>query len=217
MAGSAIAHIDTKTILVETPGGAEECLEGEVTTGGHPCGAAVYTPDGFTGSINFTADEIGDEVTLVDYICVHTPGGGSFKSFAGSYTLTIDFDTGTTSTSYTVDGDEDCTADANSVSDGFASGVTFTVPADGSVAYWVEIAGVEPGTDAQQTFASYNSILNRVVGDGIGQAHSVSVKPPTTFIIPEAPLTVLIVLSGGLLATAFVMRRMRRTTEMTTA
>ena len=217
LAGTAAAHIDSKSILVETTGGAEECLESEVTTSGAACGAAVYTPDGFTGTINFTADEIGDTVSLVDYICVHTPGGGAFMSFAGSYTLTIDYDTGTTSTSYTVDGGEDCVDAANSVSDGFGSAVTFTVPADGTVTYWVEIAGVEPGTDAQQTFAGYNSILNRVVGDGVGHAHSASVKPPTTFIIPEAPLAILLLVSGGALATLLVARRMRRPGEVTAA
>lgn len=217
LAGAAAAHVDSKTILVETPTGTGECLESEVTTTGETCGAAVYTSDGFTGTIVFDADEIGDTVTIVDYICVHTPGAGSFKSFPGSYTLTIDFDTGTTSTSYTVDGGEDCVDGANSVSDGFASGATFEVPADGSVTYWVEIAGVDPGTDAQQTFAQYNSILNRVVGDGIGQAHSASVKPPTTFIIPEAPLAILLVVSGGLLAGVLVARRMRRSVSVTTA
>lgn len=217
VAGGVSAHISGKTILVETPTGVGECLGTGLTTGGETCGAAVYSPDGFSGSILFTADEIGDSVTIVDYICVHTRGGGSFKSFPGSYTLVIDYDTGTTTASYTVTGGQDCNAANNAVSNGFTSGATFTVPADGSVAYSVKIAGVDPGSDAQQTFASYNSILNRVVGNGTGHAHSQSVAPPTTFIIPEAPISVLLLISGGVTAIAAVGWRMRRPNERRTA
>jgi hypothetical protein len=216
VAGGVAAHITGKTILVETPTGVGECLSTNVTTGGETCGAAVYGPDGFSGSIFFEADEIGDSVTIVDYICVHTRGAGAFKSFPGSYSLVIDYDSGTTTTSYTVTGGQDCKNSNNAVSNGYTSGATFIVPADGSVAYSVKIAGVDPGSDAQQTFASYNSIFNRVVGNGIGQANSMSVVGPTTFIIPEAPLSVLLLLSGGVTAIAAIGWRMRRPTQRRT-
>lgn len=206
----AAAHIESKTILVETTSGVGHCNDSGKTDSGEPCGAAVYGLEGFSGTILFTADEIGDSVTVVDYICVHTRSEGAFVSFGGSYVLKISeggdlLDTAT----YDVEDGHDCTGHNNAVSGGFVSGATFTVPNDGSAEYSLSIAGITAGTGAQGAFIDYNSILNRVIGDDAGKANSPSVKPPTTFIIPEAPLAILLVVTGGLGAVWFVSRRMR--------
>jgi hypothetical protein len=210
MASVASAHIESKTILVETETGVSECNETEMTDSGEECGAAVYGPDGFSGTIVFATDEIGTSVTLVDYICTHTPGGGPFESYGGSYTLKIS-EGGTVldTAAYTVTDNVDCTGSSNAVTDGFASGATFTVPTDGTVEYSVAIAGITPGTSAESAFSAFNSIFNRAIGEEAGHANSPSVAPPTTFIIPEAPLAILVVVTGGLAAAWFVSRRMR--------
>lgn len=204
--GVVSADIESKSINTEL---------GECTVAGDPdCNsAAVYHPTlGFTGQLFFTAAQVGTTVRVADYICVHETMDGPFLSFGGSYTLTI-MNAGATigTDAYTVTADVLC-SDAN-----FAvtatEGATFTVPADGTVEYSIFIAGVEAGADAQATFAAYNSIRNRAVettgGTFTSHADSESVKPPTSFIIPEAPLTILLVVTAGLGMMWFVGRRMR--------
>lgn len=200
MAGLASANIDSKSILTE----AGECIE----SGTPECSAAaLYGPDGFSGQIFFDAEEIGTEVTLYDYICVHTTAEGPFVSYAGTYQFALsEGGLPLGSSEEEVDGDVPCTDGFNAVTSG---SVTITVPDDGSVDYTISIDGIVSGESAFDAFKSYNSILNRVVEEGANQANSQSVGPPTTFIIPEAPLAALLVLTAGIGAVWFVSRRMR--------
>lgn len=173
--------------------------------GGAPCAAAaVYGPNGFSGTLTFAA---AGAVTAWDYICVHTPGDGAFKSFAGTYTFTA-FDGATSlgSVTYAVAGGQSCTATTNYAAG--SAGLTFTVPASLTVSYTVAIAGLSAGSSAQAAFAGNNSIRNEAFTDG-SVTRSYSVPPPTNFIIPEAPFAVLLPLSAGLLAALFAMRKSR--------
>jgi len=201
-AGLASAHLVSKSIVTET---------GECTTADTPecSAAAVYGPNGFTGTLTFSADEAGDTVKVVDYICVHTPSDAAFKSFAGDYTLSLT-NSGAPlgSGSYTATGGQDC-AGSGSVAVSTSSGVEIVVPDDLTVEYTVSIAGVTAGAGAEATFASFNSIRNDAFDSAGGQARSISVKPPTNFIVPESPLAILLLLTGGAAAALFVVRRSR--------
>lgn len=206
------AHIEAKSILVETESGVGECLESEVTATGEACGAAVYGPDGFSGTLFFSDDEIGDTLTIVDYICVHTVSAGPFVAYSMGETFTLKlFEDGTLldSATYSVTGGVECTGDTNAVIGGFDNGATITVPSDGTVEYSLLISGVDPGAEVQALFSGYNSIRNRALDSAGGHADSASVKPPTDFIIPEAAVAVLLVLTGGVTAAWFVSRRLR--------
>jgi hypothetical protein len=174
--------------------------------GGAACAsAALYGANGFSGKLTF--DTTG-AVTAWDYICRHTPGDASFKTFGGTYTFTVyDGATSLGSTSYAVVGGLSCTGTANYAAAG--TGLTFTVPASKVVSYTISITGITAGSSAQAAFAGYNSIRNEAYTN-CSQARSYSVPPPTNFIIPEAPFAVLLPLSAGLLAAAFVMRRPRK-------
>ena len=202
----ASANVSGKSIFTESG----ECLPGD-TGDSPPCTAAIYGPNGFSGQIFFESDEIDTTVQLVDYICVHTPGAGSFVSFggpSGTSTFTLS-ESGAPlgSALETVTSGEGCTGGTDSVT---AGSVSFVVPADGSVDYTLAVTGITSGASAQAAFgAGYNSILNRVVEIDGNQANSVSVPPPTNFQIPEAPLAILLVLSGGLLVGWFLVRRTR--------
>lgn len=202
LAGLTSAHISGKSIVTESG----ECLPGsEGGTGA--CTAAVYGPNGFSGQIFFEAEQIGTSQTLHDYICVHLTSLASFESFGGTYTFSLsEGGLPLGSSSETVTDNVDCTDAADAVT---AGGVTITVPADGSVDYTISISGITSGTSAQAAFIAFNSILNRVIEVGGNHAHSVSVLPPTTFIVPEAPLAILLVVTGGLGAAWYVSRRMR--------
>jgi hypothetical protein len=206
IAGLASAHISGKSIVTENG----ECLPGGEGT--PECSAAaVYGPDGFSGQIFFDADQIGTTQTLYDYICVHTPdlpgSPNPFVSYGGTYQFALsEGGAPLGSSEETVTGGVPCTDGTNAVTSG---SVAITVPADGSVDYTISIDGITSGTSAEAAFSTYNSILNRVVELGGNQANSVSVKPPTTFIIPEAPLAILLLLTGGIGAAWFVSRRMR--------
>jgi hypothetical protein len=212
VATSAYGHVVSKSITTEA---------GNCTTAGTPqCNAAaLYTPNiGFTGTLTFSADEIGDQVRVVDYICVHTPGGAQFKSFGGAnrtYTLTLREGAATIgSATYDVTPGLDCTGNAP-VGVTAASGALITVPADGTVDYRLAIEGVTAGASAQATFSSYNSIRNEAFDNQGGVARSISVQPPTNFIIPEAPLAVLLLLSGAVAVGLWLMVSRRRSVRVT--
>jgi hypothetical protein len=175
-------------------------------SGGTPCtAAAVYGANGFTGTLHFSGS---GTATAWDYICVHTPAASSFKTFAGTFTFSLY--NGTTllgSATYAIAGGSSCTGSTNYA--GSHAGITFTVPASGIVNYTISIAGITSGSSAQAAFSSFNSIRNEAFDSRCNVARSYSVPPPTNFIIPEAPFAVLLPLSAGLLAAAFVMRKPR--------
>ena len=175
-------------------------------SGGAPCqAAAVYGANGFTGTLKFNGT---GTATAWDYICAHTPGSGSFRTFGGTYTLTLyDGTTSLGSATYAVTGNLSCTGSTNYA--GSHAGLTFTVPASGIVNYTISIAGITAGSSAQAAFSSFNSIRNEAYDGRCNVARSYSVPPPTNFIIPEAPFAVLLPLSAGLLAGVFVMRKPR--------
>jgi len=207
LAGLASAHITGKSIVTENG----ECMPGGEGTAACTA-AAVYGPNGFSGQIFFADDEKGTTQTLYDYLCVHTPDSdpgtpNPFVSYGGTYQFVLtEGGAPVGNSTETVTGGVPCTDGNNAVS---AGGATIVVPADGSVDYTISIDGITSGTSAQAAFATYNSVLNRVVEKDGNQANSVSVKPPTNFQVPEAPLAILLLLTGGLGAAWFVSRRMR--------
>ena len=143
---------------------------------------------------------------------VHTPGDASFKSFAGSYTLTLtNGGAPLGSDTYTATGGLECTGSADPVAGAFATdGASITVPADLTVEYTVAISGISAGASAQAAFAAYNSIRNEAADSAGGHARAISVKPPTTFIVAEVPFAALLILTGGIAAAWFVLRRSRQ-------
>jgi hypothetical protein len=198
LASSASADVIGKTITTEAGNG-----------------AALYTPNvGFTGTLTFSQAQIGTQVRVVDYICVHTPGDMQFKSFGGAnrtYTLTLREGAATLgSATYDVTPGLDCTGNSP-VGVTAAQGALITVPQDGTVDYRLLIEGVTAGASAQATFSSYNSIRNEVFDSGGGVARSASVPPPTNFIIPEAPFAVLLLVSGVAAVGLWLMWSRRRT------
>lgn len=206
-ASFAFASIQSKTIL--TTNGL--CVNGgnppTLADGTTPCGAAVYGPNGFTGTITYSADEIGTTAQADDFMCVHTPSDATFKSYGGTYTLTISTTSNVvlaTSTE-TVAGGADCTDGANPVTGTIN---TFTVPAGGVVNYSIMISGVT-AQGCQDLFSSFNSIRNQAydLQDG-SHAAAPSVAPcgPGTSV-PEVPFAGLLVLTSALGAAVFVARK----------
>lgn len=192
--------LPTSSALASTTSKSINTTTGECTGSG--CGAAVYGVGGFSGRLYGSG-----AATLGDYICTHTPSDGAFDSFGGTYTFKVSSSgTQLAQATYAVTGGVNCTADSNA-----ASGtVTFTYPASGFVDYTVSIAGVT-SANAQSTFAGFNSILNRVVSTtGRDHANSPSVAPPGPGgEVPEVPAAALLILSGGLGAAWFLLRRQR--------
>jgi hypothetical protein len=202
--GVALAHLASKSINTE----AGECITAQTPV----CdSAAVYGPNGFSGVLTFTAEEANATLKVVDFICVHTPSDSQFKSYAGSYTLTLkNGGAPLGSDTYTVTGGLECTGSTNAVAGAFATeGASITVPADLTVEYTVSISGITAGASAQAAFATYNSIRNEAVDSAGGHTRAVSVDPPTTFIVPDVPFAPLLVLTGGIAAAWFVIRRSR--------
>jgi hypothetical protein len=206
-ASFAFASIQSKTILTTNGlcvnGGNPPTLADGVTE----CGAAVYGPNGFTGTITYSADEIGTTAQADDFMCVHLTSGGAFTSFSGTYTLTISSTSNVvlaTSTE-TVAGGTDCTDGANPVTGTIN---TFTVPATGVVNYSILISNVT-AQNCQSLFSSFNSIRNQAydLQDG-SHAASPSVAPcgPGTSV-PEVPFAGLLVLTSALGAAVFVARK----------
>jgi hypothetical protein len=195
LAGIASAHVVSKTITTDNGG------------------AAVYDPVlGFTGQISFQSGE--GAIHLSDFLCENRrDAGGSFSSVGGNYTLILSVGGSPVSTtSYTIAGGFDCT-DGNTQS---VFPINLTVPAsvgDYVVDYSLVLAGFNAGN-----FTNDNSILNRIEEQNDGHANSPSVPPPQgPPNVPEAPLSVLLVLTGGLGAAWFVSRKMRPSLPTATA
>lgn len=201
--------LTSKTINTTTG----ECVRSHagsfLADGKTPCGAAVYGENGFTGRIYGSGT-----LTLFDYICVHTPGAGAFKSFGGTATLTLTNAGGTVigSVTETIVGGKDCDGydDNGAVT---SAGITVNLNNYGGVvSYRISYAGVT-SANAQATFSAYNSIRNEVYSDGCkDHARSASVAPPgPPVLVPEAPAAVMLLLSGGLTALGFLgIRGMRK-------
>lgn len=217
--GLTLANISSKTIDTTT-GACSNTTE----TDGDPettCGSAVYGANGFTGTINFDSDPSG--LTVVDYICTHTPGDGPFVSYTkgGEYTLTISGDDfAPVSATYTVTGGVDCVAGVNAVVNGTDDGVLIPTTTDLTLQYSITIQGVTAasastdfptcGPSTPAGVECFNSIRNRAFASDGSHADSPSVKPPTTppGEIPESPVSALLVLTAGLGAGWFAVRRM---------
>jgi hypothetical protein len=196
VSGIASAHIDSKTINTASGGG-----------------AFTYGATGVTGTITASGAE-----KIVDYLCVHTPGDGPFVSYGASYTLTL-YSNGTpvgTST-YTASDGLACTDGNNAVSSSTA-GVSVNFDTyGGSLQYSLLIGGVT-SANCPTIFpvSTYNSTLNRVYDPTDGShANSVSVPPCGPPVeIPEAPAAAMLLITGGLLAGAFVIMRRRSTVRL---
>ncbi len=201
--GTVNATVTSKTITTTNGECVNSANPPTLADGTTACGAAVYGADGFTGTI--TGSGVS---TIVDYICVHTPGG-QFVSYGGTYTFTL-YDAGGAilgTTLETVTDGVSCTDGLNAVT---AGSITYDFGTGSTVTYSVLISGVTSAT-AQATFAGYNSILNRVF-DTRDRTHaqSPSVAPPgPPGDVPEAPAAILLVLSAGLVGFWFVRRQVR--------
>jgi hypothetical protein len=197
-ASVAFASIQSKTILTTTG----LCSDTSTT-----CGAAVYGPNGFTGTVTYSADEVNTTAKLDDFLCVHTPGDASFKSFGGTYTLTVTTTGGAplaTSTETVANG-VDCVDSVNPVTGTIN---TFTVPTGGVVNYSILISNVT-AQGCQNTFSSFNSIRNQVF-DQLDGSHAASESvapcgPPAP--VPEVPFAGLLVLTSAVGAGIFVARK----------
>lgn len=203
----AFASIQSKTILTTNGLCVNSGDPPTLADGTTPCGAAVYGANGFTGTITYSADEIGTTAQIVDFMCVHLASGGAFTSYGGTYTLTVKNTGGATlaTSTETVANGTECTDAANPVTGTITS---FTVPSNGVVDYSIMISGLTAQT-CQSAFSAYNSIRNGALDlqDG-SHANSPSVAPcGTPPLIPEAPFAALLVLSGGALAVVYFMRR----------
>jgi len=170
------------------------------------CGAAVYTAGGFSGTVSYAYP--GRLSQLADFLCVHTPASVAFVSLAGAYTLTVRSSEGAVlaTSSYSVTGNVDCRGDANPVTGSVGS---FTVPADGRVSYSVVVSGLT-ASNCPTSLSAYNSIRDQVF-DLASEAHVASPAvapcgaPP---LVPEAPLSALLVATAGLASLFFVARRL---------
>jgi hypothetical protein len=199
------ATVTSKTIDTTTGECEKDASANPVLVGGGECGAAVYGDAGFSGHIYGSGSG-----AIVDYICVHSSSGGSFVSYGGTYTFSV-YDASHTligTTTETVVNGQACGSGNNAVT---AGSVTVDFDANGGVvSYTVSIDGVT-SSNAVTTFATYNSILNRVAAIGDGQQNSPSVAPPAPVAdVPEAPLPALLVVTAGLGGFLFVARRRSR-------
>jgi len=204
IAGIASAHIDSKTINTTT---------GECSSSQSGCGSFTYGSSGVTGTITASGSE-----RIVDYMCTHTPMGAQFVSYGATYTLTL-YSGGTPvgTDTYTATGGVDCTDGNNAVS-GSTEGVLVNFDTyGGSLQYSLLISGVT-SANCPTIFPSstYNSTLNRVFDPSdTSHANSQSVAPCGPPVeVPEAPASALLLISGGLLAGAFVIRRRRSTVRI---
>jgi hypothetical protein len=161
----------------------------------------VYGGSGVSGRLFGTG-----AASVFDYVCVHKPSDAAPDSFGGTYTLTVTSGgVVLATTSYTVASGADCRGHGNSAA---GSPARFTYPSSGFVDYAVSISGVTTG-NAQSTFSHYDSIFDRVVDPkGEEDDDSPSVAPPgPTGEVPEVPAAALLILTGGLGAGWFLLRR----------
>ncbi len=206
---SLFTGLSATAVFANTTSKSVNTTTGECTGGG--CGSLVYGSNGVSGRLFGTGT-----VSLFDYLCVHKPSDAAPDSFGGTYTLTITSGASTlASASYTVVGGKNCTADDNAAA---GTAATFTYPSSGFVMYAVSVSGVTSG-NAQSTFSKYNSVLNRVIdSNDEGHANSPSVAPPgPTGEVPEVPAAALLILTGGLGAGWFLLRRRRDDSSITTS
>jgi hypothetical protein len=214
-----------------------QCMDNNGHTTAACSSAATYGANGFTGAMIFNHGGAA-HIPLMhvwDYICAHKPtdGSGTFNTIGGTYHLSLYTDStfstllGPTPTAtYTVGDGLEChdaknQADPNSTGLGGATvqvpDCTVTNPSDPNcdsthypIYYSLTIDGLNSAS-----FAAYDTIQNNAHTEDPGTyvARTGGVLAPTSFIVPEAPFAVLLPLSAGLLAAAFVMRRSRSATR----
>ncbi len=201
--------LSTAVASAHTTGKSINTTTGECTGSG--CGSLVYGGSGISGRLFGTGT-----VSLFDYVCVHKPSDAAPDSFGGTYTLTVTSGgVVLASTSYTVASGADCRGHGNSAA---GSPAKFTYPSSGFVDYAVSISGVTPG-NAQSTFSHFDSIFDRVVDPKDEEDDdSPPVAPPgPTGEVPEVPAAALLILTGGLGAGWFLLRRRSDDSSITTS
>jgi hypothetical protein len=235
LAGVATAFVTSKTIDTTTGECTKDANGNGILVGGGACGDAVYGADGFTGHITFDASEAGHTVSLVDIFCVHTAGGvGSFNSLgvdgsgnvtgdpgsSADYTLTITDTSGSATGSYNIVSGKDC---SDTLYNPFVdvSGLSWTI-SDLTVSYSLLIDGITADNAASAFGDSFNSVLNKIYekdGTQVTQQNSASVGAPSgpPPVVPEAPLTVLLLGTGGLTSVWYVSRKLRQRASLTAA
>ena len=175
-----------------------------------PCetatGCAVYSdPGGFSGTISGTPNTTA---TVVDYICVGFTGE-PFKPYAGTYTFKVyDGATLLATATETVAATPDCTGNNNAGT----GGATFTFPASGVVNYTLAISGITSSNVGTICPEGCHTIRNRafnIVDGSHADSASVGVIGGPGAVVPEAPYASLLVVTGGLVAGVFVLRRLR--------
>ena len=223
LTGVALANPTSKTIDTAacTSNPAEQC--------------ATYGIDGFTGTITFAADEVGVEIHVLDVICVNpVNGGGSFNTVGinsgvatgasgstATYHLTID---GNVLAPYTLPSGQDCSDGHYNPFIDVPGGRAFT-PSTATVSYSLLLDGVTDGNAAfGDKGVNFNSILNKIYepadnATGVVTANSPSVGPPEgpPPVVPEAPLTILLLGTGGLTSLWYVSRKLRQSAPLTAA
>ena len=227
LSGMAAANVKAKTLDTTacTSDATQQC--------------ATYGADGFTGTITFSGDQVTHNVNLIDILCVNPVNqSGSFNSlgldsgaatgatgFSATYHLTVN---GTNLGSYTVPSGQNC---SDTLYNPFLSisGVAFKIPGvpnvDETVSYSLLIDGIT-AANANTVFGNkgvnFNSILNKIYekdGTTVSQENSLSVGPPEGpgTPVPEAPLTILLLGTGGLTAVWYVSRKLRQSVSLTAA
>ena len=237
LTGIAAADVQTKTINTTTGECTKDANGDPVLVGGGACGTATYGALGFTGNMTFSADEVGTTQALADIICVHTPSNGTFTSIGFDGSGNVINTTGSSATyHFTLNGDPTVTETIPSgklCADGLynpftaaaATTGTFVITA-ASMPYSLLIDGIT-AANAEAKFAAngFNSLINKVWEQkltnehGVIQASSPSVGlpkgPPQD--VPEAPLSVLLVLTGGVTTAWYVSRKLRQSVPLKAA
>lgn len=166
-----------------------------------PCEAALYGPEGFSGTIRYGSDQAGSQAHLVAFICALRTGASANEAVIGTYRLSLSGSgLGSLSYSYPVTEQAPC---ANSNAQGWRPPLdnipTFAVPGDGVVVYSLSIEG-SSAADAHLRFAPFGSVRAHALDfddDQDSDAESPGVPPPPPPpVIPEAPLAILLVLSA---------------------
>jgi hypothetical protein len=198
---------------------------------------ATYGANGFTGTITFSADEVGTTVLLLDVICVNPINSGTgFNTVgidagpsatgAGGSSATYTFTLGSTTGSYTIPSGNDCSDGAYNPFNA-ATGVSVFI-SSATMSYTLTLATVT-AANANAAFGNkgvkFNSILNKVYepnasnATGVVTANSPSVGPPEGpgTPVPDAPFAILLLGTGGLTAVWYVSRKLRQSVSLTAA